>query len=62
MLDGLVRAVVAANFKVDVVILSFNTTSDWCAFLMPQIEIEIPASDCDKEYGRYINWRYSMEM
>ena len=26
-------------------------------FLAPQIEIEIPASDWDKEYSRYVNWR-----
>ena len=43
------------DFKVDVVVLSFDTASDWCVFLTPQIEIEIPASDCDKEYSRYVN-------
>ena len=30
-------------------------------FLTPQIEIEIPASDLDKEYTRYVNQWYPME-
>ena len=31
-------------------------------FLMPQIEIEIPASDWDKEYSRYLNWLHSFSL
>ena len=40
---------------------TFNIKVRDHVFLKPQIEIENPASDWEKEYSRYINWWYSLE-
>ena len=43
-------------------VVTFSFLPQNCVFLKPQIEIENPASDSEKEYSRYVNWQHSWKM